>query len=235
MMREVHSAHEFRHGLLAAVPLTPGIIAFGLLYGMMARQIGFSPWEVLAMSVIVHAGSAQFVALGMWNAAGAGAIVVTTLVVNLRHLLLGASIAPYLRGMSSSWKAILALWMSDESYALAIAAYEQGRGSHTYFLGANVGVALIWWASGWIGALLGMAIPDPTRLGLDLVFPLAFLGLLTAFVKDRVHLAVAVLAGALALLGVHLLPGKWYVILAGLAGSAAGVVLEEVRDRCQRS
>jgi len=232
-MREVRSAHEFRHGLLAVLPLAPGITAFGLLYGMMARQIGFSPWEALAMSVIVHAGSAQFVALGMWNAASAGAIIITTLVVNLRHLLLGASIAPHLRGLSTLWKAVLALWMSDESYALAIAAYEQGGGNHLYFLGANAGVVLIWWLSGWIGALLGMAIPDPTRLGLDLVFPLAFLGLLMAFLKDRIHLAVALLAGMLALLGICFLPGKWYVILAGLAGSAAGVVLEEVRARCQ--
>jgi 4-azaleucine resistance transporter AzlC len=235
MRGEVGAAHEFRRGLLAALPLAPGIIAFGLLYGMMARQIGFSPWEALAMSVIVHAGSAQFVALGMWDAAGAGAIVLTTLVVNLRHLLLGASVAPYLRGLSPLWKAALALWMSDESYALAIAAYEQRKGSHIYFLGANVGVVALWWPSGWIGALLGTAIPDPARLGLDLVFPLAFLGLLMAFLKDRVHLAVAVLAGALALLGVRFLPGKWYVILAGLAGSAAGVVLEDVRDRCRSS
>lgn len=235
MSGKLRTVHGFRRGLLSTLPLAPGIIAFGLLYGVMARQVGFSPWEALAMSAIVHAGSAQFVAVGMWNAAGAGPIIITTLVVNLRHLLLGASIAPYLRGLSPLWKAVLALWMSDESYALAMAAYEQGIGSHLYFFGANVGVALAWWISGWIGALLGVAIPDPTHLGLDLVFPLAFLGLLMAFLKDRVHLAVALSAGVLALLGVHLLPGNWYVILAGLAGSAAGVLLEEVRDRCQSS
>jgi 4-azaleucine resistance transporter AzlC len=219
---------DFKRGVLAAVPLFPGVVVFGLLYGVMARQVGFSPWEACAMSLIVHAGSAQFTALGMWGTAGAAPIILTTLVINLRHLLMGASVAPYLRGLSPLWKALLALWMSDESYALAIAEYERGRGSHWYFLGTNVGIYLAWPASGLLGALLGAAILDPSQYGLDLVFPLAFLGLLTAFLRDRIGVAVALSAGGLALAGVYLLPGKWYVILAGLLGSGLGLLMEEV-------
>ena len=222
---------DFWRGLLATLPLAPGILAFGLLYGAMARQVGFSPGEAWAMSMIVHAGSAQFTALGMWETAGAVPIILTTLIVNLRHLLLGASVAPYLRGLSRGWKALLALWMSDESYALAIAAYEQGWGSHRYFLGANVGIYLAWPIGGLLGALLGTAIPDPSRYGLDLIFPLAFLGLLASFVKDRVGVAVALAAGGLALLGATVLPGRWNVILAGLAGSGLGLLLEQVSRR----
>jgi len=214
--------------MLATLPLAPGVVAFGLLYGVMARQVGFSPWEAWAMSLIVHAGSAQFTVLGLWGVAGAIPIILTTLVVNLRHLLLGASVAPYLRGLSPLWKALLALWMSDESYALAMAEYERGTGSHLHFLGANFGIYLVWTTSGLLGALLSATIPDPSRYGLDLVFPLAFLGLLTAFLKDRVGVAVAVGAGGLALLGTFLLPGKWSVIVAGLLGSGLGLLLEEV-------
>jgi len=221
---------DFRRGLLATLPLAPGVVAFGLLYGVMARQVGFSPWQAWAMSLIVHAGSAQFTALGMWEATGAIPIILTTLVINLRHLLMGASVAPHLRGLHPLWKALLALWMSDESYALAIAEYERGRGSHRYFLGANVGIYLAWPTSGLLGALVGTAIPDPGRYGLDLVFPLAFLGLLTAFLKDRISLAVALGAGGLALLGADLLPGKWYVVVAGLLGSGLGLLLEKVKE-----
>ena len=94
---------DFRRGVVATLPLAPGVVAFGLLYGVMARQVGFSPWEALGMSLIVHAGSAQFTALGMWQAAGAIPIILTTLVINLRHLLMGASVAPYLRGLSGWW------------------------------------------------------------------------------------------------------------------------------------
>ncbi len=180
------------------------------------------------MSMLVHAGSAQFTALGMWGVAGAVPIILTTLVINLRHLLMGASIAPYLRGLPIRWKAMVALWMSDESYALAIAAYERGQGSHGYFLGVNCMIYVVWAVSGLLGALLGMAIPDPARYGLDLVFPLAFLGLMMAFIKDRLGAAVALATAVFALLGVYWLPGKWYVIVAGLLGSGLGVVLEEV-------
>jgi 4-azaleucine resistance transporter AzlC len=218
---------DFRRGLLATLPLAPGVVAFGLLYGVMARQVGFSPWEAWTMSLMVHAGSAQFTALGMWEAAGAMPIILTTLVINLRHLLMGASVAPHLRGLHPLWKALLALWMSDESYALSMAEYQRGQGSHWHFLGANVGIYLEWTLSGLVGALLGTALPDPGRYGLDLVFPLAFLGLLTAFLKDRTSLAVALGAGGLALLGADLLPGKWYVVVAGLLGSGLGLLLEE--------
>jgi 4-azaleucine resistance transporter AzlC len=145
---------DFQRGLLATLPLAPGVVAFGLLYGVMARQVGFSPWEAWAMSLIVHAGSAQFTALGMWEATGTIPIILTTLVINLRHLLMGASMAPHLRRVQPLWKALLALWMSDESYALAVAEYERGRGSHQYFLGANVGIYLAWTISGPVGAFL---------------------------------------------------------------------------------
>ena len=221
---------DFWRGLLATLPLAPGVVAFGLLYGVMARQLGFSPGEAWAMSLIVHAGSAQFTAMGMWKSVGAAPIILTTLVVNLRHMLMGASVAPYLRGLSMQWRALLALWMSDESYALAIAEYERGRGNHHYFLGANVGIYLAWPTSGLLGALLGAAIPDPGQYGLDLVFPLGFLGLLTAFLKDRIGVAVALAAGGLALLGTFLLPGKWTLIVAGLFGSGLGLLLEEVKE-----
>jgi predicted branched-subunit amino acid permease len=167
----------------------------------------------------------------MWGASGAIPIILTTFVVNLRHLLMGASIAPYLRGLSPLWKALLALWMSDESYALSIAEYRRGVGSRWYFFGANVGIYLAWSFSGLLGALLGAAIPNPERYGLDLVFPLGFLGLLTTFLEDRVGVGVAFASGALALAGTFLLPGKWYVITAGLLGSALGILLEEVEER----
>jgi 4-azaleucine resistance transporter AzlC len=226
---------DFRRGLLATLPLAPAVVAFGLLYGMMARQVGLSPWEAWAMSAIVHAGSAQFAALGIWEAGGAVPIVLTTFVINLRHLLMGASLAPHLSGLSPLWKALLALWMSDESYALTIAEYEHGRGSHWYFLGANLGIYIPWPISGLLGALLGAAIPEPGRYGLDLVFPLAFLGLVAAFLEDHRGAVVALVSGGIALLGTFLLPGNWYVIVAGLLGSGVGLLLEEAQRTCGES
>lgn len=217
----------FNQGIFATLPLMPGVIAFGLLYGMMARQAGIPPWQALVMSLMVHAGSSQFAAIGMWSLSNWAAILLTTLVINLRHLLMGASVAPYLRGLSTPWKALLALWMSDESYALAISAYQKGEGSRGYFLGANIGIYLVWPASGLIGGLIGSAIPDPARYGLDLIFPLAFLGLVVTFLSKRSDLVAALTGGLVAIAVALLLPGKWYVLIAGIAGSLAGLLVEE--------
>jgi 4-azaleucine resistance transporter AzlC len=220
--------------MIASLPLNIGVAVFGLLYGIMARQVGFTPWEAWSMSLIVHAGSAQFAALGMWEGANAIAIILTTLVINLRHLLMGASLAPYLHGISPLWKAWLALWMSDESYALTIAEYKRGKGSQGYFFGANLGIYITWTISGLFGAILGSRVPNPGQYGLDLIFPLGFLGLLTSFLENRVDIAVALLAGGLGLAGACFLPGKWYVIAAGLLAGVLGILMEEIAA-CQRS
>ncbi|MDY7042379.1 MAG: AzlC family ABC transporter permease [Chloroflexota bacterium] len=225
---------DFRRGLMSGAPLVPGVVMFGLLYGVMARQVGLSPWEAWGMSLIVHAGSAQFTALGMWASAGTWTIVLTTLAINLRHLLMGASIAPYLVGLRRYWHPLLALWMSDESYAVAVTAYRRGTGSAAHFLGANVAIYLAWPASGLIGALLGIALPDPARYGLDLVFPLAFLGLLMTFIEDRKTAVVAVVAGLLAMVGSRAMSGQWHVLIAGLLASLGGLALEEVERAWRR-
>lgn len=224
-----------KEGIIATLPLWPGVAAFGLLYGMMARQAGLTPVETVMMSLLVHAGSSQFAAVGMWAASQWAAIILTTLVINLRHLLMGASIAPYVRGLSTPWKALVAVWMSDESYALAIAEYQKGSGSRRFFFGANLGIYLIWPFSGLAGALIGRAIPDPARFGLDLIFPLAFLGLLSTFLKNWKDLLAAIAAGVIALLAAVWLPGKWYVIAAGLAGSLIGLGLEEGEQKWKTS
>ncbi len=227
--------NDFKRGLLSTLPLAPGVIAFGLLYGVMARQAGFSPLEAWAMSAIVHAGSAQFTAVGMWGSNGAFSIILTTLILNLRHMLMGASVAPHLKEVNPFWRGFLALWLSDESYALTIAEYERGTGSHYYFFGANLGIYLIWPLSGLAGSLLGSAIPDPAALGLDLVFPLAFLGLLTTFLKNRTGVIVALASACLAILFIYLLPGKWYVIAAGILGSGLGFLLEGLGGKWKTS
>ena len=220
---------EFRRGLLAMAPLMPGIIVFGFLYGVLARQAGLTPFQAWGMSMTVFAGSAQFVAAGLWDHTAALTIIITTFIVNLRHILLGLSIGPYLAGLPGRWKVPLAFWLTDESYAIAITEYRQGRGSPQFLLGASLGVYLVWPLSGLIGALAGTAIPDPARWGLNLIFPLAFMGLLVTFMEDWTSIVVAFAAGIIALIAAQLLPGSWYVIVAGVLASTLGLALERSR------
>lgn len=222
-MSATHRIRSLLRGLSDALPLVPGVVVFGLVYGVTGRAVGLSPLETAGMSAVVHAGSSQFTALGMWAASSPGAIVLTTLIINLRHLLMGASIAPHLTPLPLKWKMLLAMWMSDESYATAIAAYEQGRGSAWHFFGANLCIWLTWWPSGLAGALAGQAIPDLTHYGLEMVFPLAFIGLAASFFKGRASAVAAGVAAVLSVLGAQWLPDNWHIIVAGVVGSLAGL------------
>lgn len=222
-----HSALAgFWAGLRATAPLAPGAAVFGLVYGVAARQAGLSLGATVAMSILVFAGAAQFTAIGMWGQAGSGLIVLTTLIINLRHLLMGASVAPYLREESGSWKALLAFGMTDESYALTISRYLRGEGSREFFLGANLGLYGSWILSGMTGGVLGGLVVDPGRWGIELVFPLTFLGLLMPLLRRPATLAVAVISGALAVALASWLPGKVNMFVAILVGSGMGAVLE---------
>ncbi len=217
---------ELRDGFVAALPLAPGVMAFGLVYGLASRQAGLMAWQSWLMSLTVFAGAAQFAALQVWATATAGQIVLLALVVNLRYLLLGASVAPHVRELSWGRKAFAAFMLSDESYALAMARYASGRGSVAYLLGANFGLYVQWALASLGGAALATAMPELTPYRLDLVFPLAFLGLLGPMLNDRIDLAVAAVAGAAAWAAASLLAGSWHILIAGLGGGALGAVLE---------
>lgn len=218
--------HGFWAGLAATAPVVPGAVAFGLVYGVLARQAGLSLWATMAMSVLVFAGAAQFTAVSMWGQAGAGLIIATTLMINLRHLLMGASVAPHLLGQPGRWKALLAFGLTDESYALAISRYLRGEGSREFFLGANLGLYAGWTLSTLVGGVLGGLVVDPGRWGIALVFPLTFLGLLVPLLGRPVAVVVAGASGIVAVATAAWLPGKGNLVLAILVGSAIGAVLE---------
>jgi predicted branched-subunit amino acid permease len=178
------------------------------------------------MSVLVFAGAAQFTAVSVWGQASGGLIVATTFMINLRHLLMGASVAPHLSGQPGRWKALLAFGMTDESYALAISRYLRGDGSREFFLGANLGLYGGWILSTLTGGILGGRVMDPDRWGIALVFPLTFLGLLVPLLGRPVMGVVAAASGIVAVATASWLPGKGNLVLAILVGSGIGTVLE---------
>ncbi len=221
------SSHgSFWAGLAATAPVVPGAIAFGLVFGVLARQAGLSLGATATMSVLVFAGAAQFTAVSMWGQASGGLIILTTFMINLRHLLMGASVAPHLRGQAGWWKALLAFGMVDESYAIAISRYLRGNGSREFFLGANLGLYAGWILSTLAGAVVGGLVVDPGRWGIELVFPLTFLGLLVPLLGRPVTVVVAVASGLVAAATAAWLPGKGNLVLAILVGSGIGALVE---------
>jgi 4-azaleucine resistance transporter AzlC len=217
----------FWQGVRAEFPLLVGVFPFGLIYGALALNVGLSAAAAQLMSSIVFAGSSQFVTTQLVrDAAPAVVIVLTIAVVNLRHMLYSASLAPYLKNLSLKWKVLLSYFLTDEAYAPSIIKYEK-EGitplSHWFLLGAGFSLWIIWQASTALGIFLGAAIPKSWPL--DFALPLTFIAMVMPMLKNRPMIAAALSAGMVALLA-YGLPYKLGLILAALTGILVGTILE---------
>jgi 4-azaleucine resistance transporter AzlC len=218
---------NFIEGLRAEVPILIGVFPFGLIYGALAVNSGLSTTAAQLMSSIVFAGSSQFITAQLYSE-GAPAIVMilTIAVVNLRHMLYSASLAPYLKNLSMRWKVLLSYLLTDEAYAPSILYYEkEGLGSfkHWFLFGAGISLWTNWQISTAIGVFLGASIPS--NLSLDFALPLTFIAMIVPVMKKQPMIAAALSAGATALLASSL-PYKLGLILAALVGIIVGMLLE---------
>lgn len=227
------AAAEFLGGVRAELPLLIGVIPFGMIYGVLALNAGIPPAAAQAMSAIIFAGSSQFISTGLFAAGAPGLVVILTVaVVNLRHALYSASLAPYTRRLNPLWKAVLAYLLTDEAYAVTILHYEQAEGeyqaqtdgsAHWFYLGAGLTLWSSWQISTAVGIFLGAQIPSGWSL--DFSLALTFIALVVPALKDRPSLGAAVAGGvsAVALTG---LPYNLGLMAAALLGISAGLILE---------
>jgi 4-azaleucine resistance transporter AzlC len=217
----------FWDGVRAEFPLLIGVFPFGMIYGALALNAGLSAPAAQAMSALVFAGSAQFVAAQLLHdAAPAFVILATVAVVNLRHVLYSASLAPYLKNLSLKWKIMLSYLLTDEAYAPTILKYEKEGATptnHWFLFGAGLALWTTWQISTALGVFLGAAIPD--SLPLDFALPLTFIAMVAPALKNRPMVAAAFSAGCVALLA-YSLPFKLGLILAALMGILVGTFLE---------
>ncbi len=238
-MRADHNPrHEFRTGLAKSLPVMLGVVPFGIAYGILAVQ-SLTIGETLLMSLVVFAGASQFMAAGMFaQGAGGLTIVLSTLLINLRHLVMGLSLSPYLSEASPKWQRLVAFGMVDESYMISITHYrEQGRpqGSPHFLLASGLSLYVLWFAASLVGAVAGNSIDDPLKWGLDFAMPATFLTMLLPQVNSRRLFAVVSVAALAAVAAYLLVPGKWYIIIAVIAGVATGVLLEIRAERAAES
>lgn len=220
-------AKQFWAGVRAEFPLLIGVFPFGMIYGALALNAGLSKTASQMMSSIVFAGSSQFVTTQLVHEAAPGFVIVLTIaVVNLRHMLYSASLAPYLAHLSPRWKALLSYLLTDEAYAPSVLKYEREGVqpfSHWFLFGAGLALWSTWQASTALGIFLGTAIP--ASWSLDFALPLTFIAMVVPVLKGRPYVAAALSAGGVAL-AAYALPFKLGLILAALAGIAIGTYLE---------
>jgi 4-azaleucine resistance transporter AzlC len=210
----------------ALTTVVPSILAYGAVWGGLARQAGLSLGELVAMCLLISAGTAQFVALPMLQAgAPPWLLVVTTYIVNLRHYLMAASLAPYFAHLSRGRLALLAHGISDESYALTMARFANHPAHPAYFAGSAAATFVAWYTGATVGGVLGGRIPDPHRYGLDFVFPAVFIAILALTIQAPWQWAIAVVAAGVALAVKTAVGGTWHIAVAGLGASVLGVWL----------
>ncbi len=219
---------EFWAGVRAEIPILVGGFPFGMIYGALALNAGLSTFASQMMSSIVFAGSAQYVTAQLVHDAAPGLVIVLTIaVVNLRHVLYSASLAPYLASLPTRWKMLLSYLLTDEAYAPTIIKYERdgvSPFSHWFLLGAGLVLWSEWQVSTALGIFLGTAIPESWSL--DFALPLTFIAMVVPSLKNRPAIAAALSAGVVALLA-YSLPYKLGLILAALVGIVVGTLLEK--------
>jgi 4-azaleucine resistance transporter AzlC len=216
-------------GARDGLPLIIGSVPFAIIFGALAVTSGISPLAAAVMSAFVFAGSAQFVAVEMVaSGASTWVIILTTLIVNVRHVLYAATLAPHVKGLSQKWLLPLGCWLTDESFMVAIQRYNRDDGSpikHWYHLGTTVSIYINWQIFTYVGLWAGSAIPNPAAWGLDFAFPATFIGMLVPLIVSRSILACMICAGIAALL-FHGLPNHLGLIVAALCGVAVGMIVE---------
>jgi len=226
---------EFFNGFKKTIPLIIGMMPFGLAYGILGVQAGLSTMEIALMSIIVFAGSSQFMAVQMIGQhVGFGIIVLSTFLINLRHCLMGLSLSLYLNKLKSSWLYLLAFGLTDESYAVSINHYqksETGEGNPWFMLGSSFGVYSFWLVFSVAGGLLGTSIKNPLSWGLDFAMPATFLSILIPQIVSIRILAVVAISGICAVAAYILVPGKWYIIIATVVAVSVGPALEVFDER----
>ncbi|MBF0203173.1 MAG: AzlC family ABC transporter permease [Desulfamplus sp.] len=220
---------QFISGARHTFPLIVGAIPFGIIFGTLAATAGLSFGATMGMSLFVFAGSAQFISISLVAAGTAWPmIVLTTFVVNLRHMLYGAAMVPFYRTLSQPWKIILAFGLTDETFAVAINRYHQKDGfanKQYYNLGSMLFMYANWNLCTFIGLTAGKAFPEISGWGLDFAMPATFIGMVIPYLVSKPMWASVITAGTVSILAGGL-PHKLGLMVAALCGVAAGMLSE---------
>ena len=212
--------NAFRRGALANLPVAASVVAYGAVLGVLAAQQQIAWHSLLIMNLSVFAGSAQFVMVEMWlPPLPVMEMVLGVMVINMRYLLIGASLRPLFTGRPLWQKALGMHLVADENWAVTMAAHRRGQASVAYLMGGGVCLLTVWCLGTLAGHRLGAFIRSPEAFGLDFAFVAVFTALLVGFWRDRADLLPWGTAAILALLTHQLLPGKWYIITGGMGGA----------------
>ena len=218
---------NFFKGIKDTSPLMIPVVPFGIIFGVLAIDLGLTPLTTIDMSVIIFGGASQIIFLQLFSA-GASSLVILSSVgaVNSRHLLYGTVLSEHLSDLNLVRKIIVSYFLVDQAFAVSNNHFKTNRedkDKYYHLIGGGLNCWTIWQITTIIGIYLGSVIPD--ELGLTFAIPLTFLALLVNDFRKLINVIVIIISGSIATLGYQIIPFKAYVIVAASAGLLAAFIL----------
>jgi len=219
----------FFNGVVDVSPLMIPVIPFGLIFGVLAIDIGFSPFETMGMSLIIFGGASQIVLLQLFSGGASSLVIISSVgAVNSRHLLYGAVVSEHLSDLKLIWKIIISYFLIDQAFARSNEYLKKNNEKNKYFhlIGGGATCWVVWQTTTFLGIILGSAIPE--KLGLSFAVPLTFLALLVNDFRKLINVIVILISGLVATFGFNYIPYKAYVIVAALVGLFVAMILTKL-------
>jgi 4-azaleucine resistance transporter AzlC len=216
-----------RRGFTLCMGLAVTSAPFGIAFGAAAAAQNVPGWAAIVMSACVFAGGAQFAALDFLSPLALAPLLLATFAVNARHLVMGASLAPWMRTLPPATRYSVAAFLSDVNWAIAREAHEKGERDVGVLVGGGLALWGFWVAGTILGALVGTGLGDPARFGLDLIFVAFFAAMLAGQWRPRRDWASWLSAGLGAFATSFVFSPGWPAIAGALVGGAAGMFIED--------
>ena len=219
----------FLKGVIDVSPLMIPVVPFGLIFGVLAIDVGFTPLETMGMSLIIFGGASQIVLLQLFSGGASSLVIISSVgAVNSRHLLYGAVVSEHLSDLKLIWKIIISYFLIDQAFARSNEYFKKNKDENKYFhlIGGGATCWIIWQSTTFLGIIVGAAIPE--KLGLSFAIPLTFLALLINDFRKFVNVFVIIVSGLVATLGYNIIPFKAYVIVAALIGLLSAIILTKM-------
>ncbi len=219
----------FLKGVKDVSPLMIPVVPFGLIFGVLAIDVGFTPLQTMGMSLIIFGGASQIVLLQLFSGGASSLVIISSVgAVNSRHLLYGAVVSEHLSDLRLIWKIIISYFLIDQAFARSNEYFNKNKDENKYFhlIGGGATCWIIWQSTTFLGIILGAAIPE--ELGLSFAIPLTFLALLINDFRKFINIVVIIVSGIVATAGYNIIPFKAYVIVAALTGLLSAVILTKM-------
>lgn len=219
---------DLKNGATANIPLAMSAIVYGGVLGVLSAQQQVSWAEMMAMNIFLFAGSAQFVAVEMWQAPlPVWEIVLAVFVINLRYLLIGASLQPVFQSTRLAGKAAMMHLVADENWAVTMSEHRKRGVTPFFLLGGGVLLLCAWSVGTLSGNLMGEFIAHPEKYALDFAFVAVFAALALSLWRGKEDLIPWLVAAVLAIFIERLVPGKWYVVAGGVGGALTAALIHK--------